>query len=87
MMFNCFPHYHLKRVPKSPLTRWTMLKQWLLSDGKTDSIDIEEKYVRWTEELRSDRYTTATRLKCQIINIIHKKHILQLGGVAFLLDK
>ena len=87
MMLNSFPYYHLKMVTKSSLTRWTMLKQWLLNDGKTDCIDVEEKYVRWTEELRSDRYTTATRLKCQIINSIHKKHILQLGGEAFLLDK
>ena len=43
------------------LPRWTMLKQWLLNDGKTEAIDVEEKYVRWSEELRSDKYKTATR--------------------------
>jgi len=37
-----------------------MLKQWLLNDGKTEAIDVEEKYVRWSEELRSDKYKTAT---------------------------
>ena len=41
-----------------------MLKQWLLNDGKTEAIDVEEKYVRWSEELRSDKYKTATRLTC-----------------------
>ena len=35
-----------------------MLKQWLVNDGKTDSITVEEKYVRWTEELRTDNYKT-----------------------------
>lgn len=35
-----------------------MLKQWLLNDGKTDSITVEEKYSKWVEQLRSDRYVT-----------------------------
>lgn len=35
-----------------------MLKQWLIGDGKLDSIHVEEKYVRWTEEIRTDRYVT-----------------------------
>lgn len=37
-----------------------MLKQWLLSDGKADAITVEEKYTRWTEQLRTDRYVTAS---------------------------
>lgn len=35
-----------------------MLKQWLANDGKCDAIDVEEKYDRWHEQLRSDRYVT-----------------------------
>ena len=39
-----------------------MLKEWLVNDGKTDSILVEEKYTRWTEELRSDKYETVPYL-------------------------
>ena len=35
-----------------------MLKQWMVNDGACDSITVEERYVKWTEDLRSDRYTT-----------------------------
>ena len=38
--------------------RFTMLKQFMLADGKVDTIEVEERYVRWTEQLRSDRYVT-----------------------------
>lgn len=38
-----------------------MLKQWLLADGKVDSITVEEKFVRWCEQLRTDKYVTASR--------------------------
>lgn len=48
---------HLSRI-QPLLHRWTMLKQWLIGDGKLDSIHVEEKYVRWTEEIRTDRYVT-----------------------------
>ena len=41
-----------------PSTRWSMLKQWMLSDGKLDSITVEEKFVRWCEQLRTDNYVT-----------------------------
>ena len=44
-----------------------MLKQWLVNDGKTDSITVEEKYVKWTEELRSDNYATVPLLESQVI--------------------
>ena len=37
-----------------------MLKQWLVNDGKTDSIEIEECYTKWIEQLRSDKYVTAS---------------------------
>lgn len=48
-----------KSITSDRLARWSMLKQWMISDGKADSITVEEKYVRWTEELRSDKYQTA----------------------------
>lgn len=35
-----------------------MLKQFMLADGKIDDIEVEERYIRWTEQLRSDRYVT-----------------------------
>ena len=35
-----------------------MLKQWMVNDGACDAITVEERYVKWTEDLRSDRYTT-----------------------------
>ncbi len=35
-----------------------MLKQWLLNDGAVDSITVEEKFVQWVEQLRTDRYVT-----------------------------
>lgn len=38
-----------------------MLKQFMLADGKIDDIEVEEKYVRWTEQLRSDRYVTVPK--------------------------
>lgn len=48
--------------------RWSMLKEWLVNDGNVDSISIEEKYTRWVEQLRTDRYVTAygLHLTCQI---------------------
>ncbi|CAK9088335.1 UBA domain-containing protein [Durusdinium trenchii] len=39
--------------------RFQMLRQWMLNPD-LDSIFVEEKYVQWTESLRSDRYTTVT---------------------------
>ena len=38
-----------------------MLRQWMLNPD-LDSIFVEEKYVQWTESLRSDRYTTVPPL-------------------------
>ena len=38
--------------------RWSMLKEWLMNDGTVDSISVEEKYQRWVEQLRTDRYVT-----------------------------
>ncbi len=37
-----------------------MLKQWLLNDGKVDSITVEEKFTQWLEQLRTDRYVTVS---------------------------
>ena len=45
------------------ICRWSMLKQWLSNDGNTDSISIEEKYSRWVEQLRTDRYVTVHGLQ------------------------
>ena len=56
------------------LPRWTMLKQWLTNDGKTDSINVEEKYTRWTEELRSDKYSTVPCLNSWLWVMAITKH-------------
>ena len=60
------------------------MKQWLLNDGKTEAIDVEEKYVRWSEELRSDKYKTATRtsnLNYMIsYNVTYGKATIQTAG-------
>lgn len=45
-------------MPQSSPTRWSMLKQWLLSDGKIDSITVEERFTKWCEQLRTDKYVT-----------------------------
>ena len=37
-----------------------MLKQWLVNDGRTDSISVEEKFVRWVEQLRTDKYVAVS---------------------------
>lgn len=42
--------------------RWSMLKQWMVSDGKIDAITVEEKYVKWSEQLRTDKYTTVSHM-------------------------
>ncbi len=52
---NFWDIMHSKCFP----SRWTMLKQWLVNDGKTDSITVEEKFLQWVEQLRTDRYVTA----------------------------
>ena len=46
-----------------PCSRWSMLKQWMINDGKTDSISVEEKFVRWCEQLRTDKYVTAPHMQ------------------------
>lgn len=38
-----------------------MLKAWVQNENLAD-IDIEEKYVTWVANLRTDRYVTATWL-------------------------
>ena len=43
--------------------RWSMLKTWIVNDGNCDSIQIEEKYSKWVEQLRTDRYVTALGLQ------------------------
>ena len=49
-----------------PSTRWSMLKQWMLSDGKLDSITVEEKFIRWCEQLRTDNYVTVPHKQVKI---------------------
>lgn len=44
-----------------PLPRFGMLKAWVQNENLAD-IDIEEKYVTWVANLRTDRYVTATWL-------------------------
>lgn len=39
--------------------RFTMLKSWM-TNPDLSSIDVEEKYVSYVEQLRTDRYTTVT---------------------------
>lgn len=39
-----------------------MLKQFLVADGKVANITVEERYEKWVEQLRTDRYVTAPRL-------------------------
>ena len=60
-------HIEIKTKCSQPPSRWTMLKQWLVNDGKTDSITVEEKYVKWTEELRSDKYATVPLLESHVL--------------------
>ncbi|CAK8991390.1 unnamed protein product [Durusdinium trenchii] len=60
---SCSPQLLAKYQLCSDSERWSMLKQWLLSDGKVDDITVEERYTRWTEQLRSDRYVTVTKLQ------------------------
>lgn len=35
-----------------------MLKQWMIGGGKVDSVHVEERFHKWVEEMRSDRYIT-----------------------------
>ena len=35
-----------------------MLKQWI-TNPDVGEIEVEEKYVQWSEQLRSDKYLTA----------------------------
>ena len=42
--------------------RFCMLKTWI-ANPNLDDIEIEEKYKKYTEEQRKDKYTTAPRLK------------------------
>ena len=35
-----------------------MLKEWLIGNGKLDSITVEEKFVQFVEQFRSDKYVT-----------------------------
>ncbi|CAL1132345.1 unnamed protein product [Cladocopium goreaui] len=42
----------------SDAERFTMLKSWM-TNPDLSSIDVEEKYVSYVEQLRTDRYTTA----------------------------
>ncbi|CAK8987207.1 unnamed protein product [Durusdinium trenchii] len=39
--------------------RFAMLKQWVVNPD-TSSIEIEERYVSWVEELRTDRYVSVS---------------------------
>ena len=48
--------------------RWGMLKQWMLADGKTDGITVEEKFVKWCEQLRTDRYGTVPCMQLKVLN-------------------
>ena len=36
-----------------------MLKSWMVNPDLS-SIDVEEKYISYVEQLRTDRYTTVT---------------------------
>ena len=38
-----------------------MLKAWM-ANPNTGDLEIEEKYVRWVQELRTDRFVTAMGL-------------------------
>ena len=44
-----------------------MLKTWMVNDGRTDSILVEEKFHKWVEQLRSDKYVTATSSTCSCV--------------------
>ncbi|CAL1127365.1 unnamed protein product [Cladocopium goreaui] len=46
--------------------RFTMLKSWM-TNPDLSSIDVEEKYVSYVEQLRTDRYTTVTILQLEKI--------------------
>lgn len=37
--------------------RFSMLKQWMMNQSVAD-IDVEEKWISWVAELRTDRYVT-----------------------------
>ncbi|CAK9029492.1 unnamed protein product [Durusdinium trenchii] len=62
---TCEPALLAKFQLASDGERWSMLKQWLLNDGKTDSITVEEKFTKFVEQLRTDRYVTVTKLQLQ----------------------
>ncbi len=44
-----------------PLSRFGMLKAWVQNENLAE-IEVEEKYVTWVANLRTDRYTTAAWL-------------------------
>ena len=48
-------------MTKHALLRFNMLKAWM-ANPNTGDLEIEEKYVRWVQELRTDRFVTAMGL-------------------------
>ena len=46
-----------------------MLKTWMINDGNCDSIHVEERYVQWVEQLRTDRYVTVLGLQLMFLNV------------------
>lgn len=71
-LFNRYKYISLRCNEPLPCPRWSMLKQWMLSDGSLDAINVEEKYVKWCEQLRTDKYTTAA----------HMHHVVLFGSLA-----
>lgn len=55
--------------PLASRGRWSMLKTWMINDGNCDSIHVEERYVQWVEQLRTDRYVTVLGLQLMFLNV------------------
>lgn len=55
-----------------------MLKQWMVGEGHVDSISVEERFVKWSEEIRSDRYCTVTlsNIYSEEVNHVHTQQVV-----------
>lgn len=57
-----------------------MLKTWMVNDGRTDSILVEGKFHKWVEQLRSDKYVTATLAHMVAVSVLNKCSCLSCSG-------
>ena len=80
----------VSNVTKRVLLRFNMLKAWM-ANPNTGDLEIEERYVRWVQELRTDRFVTAMGLPIVYAqndipsDVLHDRHLLcwNVSGVPF----